>query len=95
MPSLRFRKAETYIHTLFDQHEITFSNAAPTESLHTGAEALRSVGRDAHREIRAIFSQIMRPEFRPETVRPVPKTGTAMQTFTNRINQNNKQALEI
>ena len=85
----------TYNHILFDQHEIIFSNGAPTESLHTGAEALKSVGRDAHREIRAIFPQIMQPEFRPETVRPVPKKGAAMQTFANRIKRNNKQALEI
>uniref|UniRef100_UPI0035AF8BD3 Hint domain-containing protein n=1 Tax=Paracoccus sp. TaxID=267 RepID=UPI0035AF8BD3 len=34
----------TYVHFLFDSHQLVISNGAETESLHTGAEALKSVG---------------------------------------------------
>ena len=35
--------AVTYIHLLFNQHEVIFANGAPCESLHTGAEAMKSI----------------------------------------------------
>ena len=50
--------AVTYIHFLFDAHQIVFSNGAETESLHTGAEALKSVGPAARAEIFAIFPEL-------------------------------------
>lgn len=57
----------TYVHILFDRHEIVTSNGAETESLYTGAEALKSVGAAALAEIFAIF-----PELRDMTGTPVP-----------------------
>lgn len=45
----------TYWHFLFDSHQIVFSNGALTESMFTGAEALKSVGAAAREEILAIF----------------------------------------
>jgi Ca2+-binding RTX toxin-like protein len=47
-----------YWHFLFDQHEIVWSNGAPTESLFTGPEALKSVSPDARVEIEAILPEI-------------------------------------
>ena len=44
-----------YWHFMFDEHEIVFSNGAQTESLYTGAEALKSVGAKAREEIFALF----------------------------------------
>ena len=47
-----------YFHLLFDQHRIVFAEGAPTESLFTGPEALRSLGAEAREEIVAIFPQL-------------------------------------
>ncbi|WP_036712734.1 Hint domain-containing protein [Paracoccus sanguinis] len=48
----------TYVHFLFDDHQIVISNGAETESLYTGAEALRSVGEAAREEILALFPEL-------------------------------------
>jgi hypothetical protein len=59
-------EAVTYIHLLFDNHEIIFSNAAPTETLFTGAMALDAVGAEARKEVFAIFPELERArEFEP------------------------------
>lgn len=58
-------KEVTYHHFLFDRHEIVFSNGAATESLYTGAQALKSVGPEAACEIFALF-----PELRSGTSPP-------------------------
>lgn len=50
--------AVEYWHFLLDQHHVVFSNGAPTESLYTGPEALRSVSGEAREEIFAIFPQL-------------------------------------
>ena len=47
-----------YFHMLFDRHEIVISNGAETESLHTGPEALKSVGAAAAAEIFALFPEL-------------------------------------
>ncbi|MFC3568716.1 Hint domain-containing protein [Paracoccus simplex] len=51
-------EAVEYFHVLFDRHEIVLSEGAETESLYTGAEALKSVGRAAREEIFAIFPEL-------------------------------------
>ncbi len=48
----------TYVHLLLDDHAIVFSNGAETESLHTGTEALKSVGPAARDEIFSIFPEL-------------------------------------
>lgn len=47
-----------YWHFMFDQHEIVFTNGAQTESLYTGAEALKSLGEEAREEIFALFPDL-------------------------------------
>lgn len=59
--------APVYVHFLMDRHEVVFAESAASESLHTGAEALRSVGPAARDEIFAIF-----PELRDRAHRPIP-----------------------
>lgn len=54
-----------YYHFLFDRHEIVLAEGAAAESLYTGSEALKSVGRAAQEEIFAIF-----PELREQTEMP-------------------------
>ncbi|MDB6178018.1 Hint domain-containing protein [Paracoccus sp. Z330] len=48
----------TYVHLLFDQHEIVTANGAATESLFTGPEALKGVSEAAREEILALFPQL-------------------------------------
>ncbi|MFC0341199.1 Hint domain-containing protein [Paracoccus niistensis] len=47
-----------YFHILFDRHEVVISNGAETESLYTGPEALKSVGKAAREEIFALFPEL-------------------------------------
>ncbi|WP_273687561.1 Hint domain-containing protein [Ketogulonicigenium vulgare] len=60
-----------YHHFLFDQHEIVFSNGAETESLYTGAQALKGVGAEARREIFALFPNLLDQEKAPSEARPM------------------------
>lgn len=48
----------TYVHFLFDDHQIVFSNGAETESLFTGDVALNSVGPAALQEILTLFPEL-------------------------------------
>ncbi|MEO9781779.1 MAG: Hint domain-containing protein [Sedimentitalea sp.] len=48
-------KEVEYVHFLFDQHEIVYANGAETESLYTGAQALKSIGSAAREEIFSLF----------------------------------------
>lgn len=70
-------EAVEYFHILFDRHEIVLSNGAETESLYTGAEALKSVGPAARDEILTLF-----PELRDgpaAAARPLVPGGKARQ----------------
>ncbi|MDF3607053.1 Hint domain-containing protein [Paracoccus sp. DMF-8] len=58
-----------YLHILFDRHEIIISNGAETESLYTGAEALKSVGPAARAEILALFPELADDTTVPEAAR--------------------------
>ena len=62
----------TYVHFLFDDHQIVLANGAEAESLHTGIEALKSVGPAAVAEIFAIF-----PELQDGSVRPTARVLTS------------------
>jgi hypothetical protein len=47
----------TYVHLLFDRHEIVFAEGAPSESLHPGSEFL-DCDHELRREITAIFPNL-------------------------------------
>ncbi|SMO99060.1 Hint domain-containing protein [Paracoccus laeviglucosivorans] len=47
-----------YFHLLFDRHEIIYSENAATESLYTGAEAMKSIGASAREEIYTLFPEL-------------------------------------
>ncbi|MBA4489846.1 Hint domain-containing protein [Paracoccus sp. S1E-3] len=55
----------SYVHFLFEDHQIVLANGAEAESLHTGAEALKSVGPAAVEEIFAIFPELRQGRPRP------------------------------
>lgn len=48
----------TYWHILFDQHEIVFSNGAPTESLFAGPYAMASLPAGSRAEILQLFPEL-------------------------------------
>lgn len=78
----------TYVHFLFDAHQIVMSNGAETESLHPGTEAMKSVGPAAREEIFAIF-----PELRDGTERPAARpltSGRMGRKLAVRHHQNGK-----
>ncbi len=47
-----------YFHLLLDRHEVIHANGAPTETLFTGPEALKAVGKAARDEIFALFPEL-------------------------------------
>jgi hypothetical protein len=83
----------TYWHMLFDGHEIVFSNGAPTESLFTGPEALKSLSPETREEITQLFPEISAPGYVPTPARPIPAKGKLMKQLVTRHAKNNKVLL--
>ncbi|MDO5659329.1 MAG: Hint domain-containing protein, partial [Paracoccus sp. (in: a-proteobacteria)] len=79
----------TYVHFLFDQHEIVFANGAESESLFTGPQALKVVGSAALEEIFAIFPELRDRDYTPEPAR-VLASGRMGRKLAVRHNQNGK-----
>lgn len=48
----------TYVHLLFDRHQLVISNGAVTESLFTGPQALKGVSEAARTEILGLFPEL-------------------------------------
>ena len=64
--------AVTYLHLLFDQHEVIFANGAPSESLYPGPIALKSMGARAVAEILELFPDLAQCDsFRLHPARPL------------------------
>lgn len=53
----------TYFHILFDQHEIVYANGVPSESLHLGEEAQKSLSAAGREEICTLFPEVASPTF--------------------------------
>lgn len=58
-----------YFHLLFDRHEIVIANGAETESLYTGAQALKSLGSAAREEVFALFPELASDTHLPASAR--------------------------
>jgi len=50
----------TYVHIMFDKHEIIYANGASTESFYPGSEALNALEAEAKEEILELFPEINR-----------------------------------
>jgi hypothetical protein len=59
----------TYVHMVFDQHEIVFAEGIPSESLHLGAMALSSLDRRSRDEVAALFPELADAVNGPPTAR--------------------------
>ncbi|MDO6591722.1 hypothetical protein DS901_13325 [Loktanella sp. D2R18] len=82
----------TYVHMLFDAHEVIFAEGAPSESLHPGAEGIKAIPVAARDEILTIFPQL--EEGGAETMYLVP-SGKAQKQFVTRHVKNDKDLLEL
>lgn len=85
----------SYWHILFERHEVVWSNGAPTESLFTGPEALKSVGPDAREEILTLFPELADPEFQPAAARMIPTKGKMAAQLAGRHQKNNKMLISL
>ncbi|MEM7422177.1 MAG: Hint domain-containing protein [Pseudomonadota bacterium] len=62
----------TYVHLLFDDHEVILAEGAPSESLFTGAEAMKALPRDTREEILTLFPHLACPAIPVRPARIVP-----------------------
>ena len=83
----------TYVHVLFDAHEIIFAEDAPSESLFTGPQALASLGDAAVEEITALFPELLCPDHSPSLARHVPVRAKQTKRLLERHIQNDKPLL--
>lgn len=60
----------TYVHFMFDTHQVVFSNGAETESLYAGDQALGSLTAAAREEIYALFPELRSGTASTEGARP-------------------------
>lgn len=81
-----------YFHLLFDQHEVIYAEGAPTESLFTGPEALKSISPAARQEIRTIFPDVENLDYTPQPVRLIP-TGRSQKQLVSKHLQQNKPCI--
>ena len=82
-----------YFHLLFDAHEVIFAEGAPTESLYTGPEALRSIAPAARAEIFEIFPELAELNYAPATSILIPERKAQKQLIRRHI-KNDKPILE-
>lgn len=61
----------TYIHLLFDQHEVIYAEGLATESLYLGRNALKSISAESREEILTIFPEVMDEDFAPSSAYPI------------------------
>ncbi|WP_341368927.1 Hint domain-containing protein [Yoonia sp. BS5-3] len=81
-----------YFHLLFDRHEIVFAEGAPTESLFTGPEALKSISTASKAEILTIFPELEELNYSPEPARFIP-TGSRQKRLVVRHMKNGTPCL--
>lgn len=83
----------SYYHMLFDNHEVVFSEGAPSESLYTGQEALKSIGDEAREEVLTLFPELGCPDFTPVAARHIPQKGKHVRDLVGRHIKNQKPLL--
>lgn len=61
-----------YFHLLFDQHEVIYAEGAPSESLLSGPEAMKTMSPEARKEILTIFPEVANLNYVPEPAKFIP-----------------------
>lgn len=83
----------TYHHILFDRHQVIFAEGAPTESLYTGTEALKTVSPDARTELLTLFPELQTEDCVPRPAFPIPP-GRVQKKLVERHAKNRKPVLQ-
>lgn len=78
-----------YVHLLFDAHEVIFSEGAPTESLYSGPEAMKTVSAEARDEILTLFPEFSERDYQSNPARLI-MPGKKGQKLVVRHNRNRK-----
>lgn len=82
-----------YFHLLFDRHQVIWAENAPTESLFTGPEALKSLSDEARQEIFGIFPELSEMTHSADPARMIP-CGKLQKQLVARHLKNNKPLLQ-
>ncbi|MEM8776447.1 MAG: Hint domain-containing protein [Pseudomonadota bacterium] len=82
-----------YFHILFDRHEIIFAEGAPSESLFTGPEAMKTLSKEARNEVISIFPELADSDFEPRPAREMP-CGSTQKKIVARHVKNNRDLLK-
>lgn len=80
----------TYVHILFEGHQVVFANGAPAESLYAGPIALLSLSEDARNEIFEIFPELQNGEQRVALAHPVVQKKSLVRALLARHLKNSK-----
>ncbi|MGH1578417.1 Hint domain-containing protein [Planktotalea sp.] len=80
----------TYVHVLFDKHQVIFANGTPAESLHTGPQALRSLLPNARKELFEIFPELSAGSHFPTLARPAVQKQAQVTKLLARHHKNRK-----
>ncbi len=83
-----------YFHLLFNRHQVIFAEEAPTESLYTGPEALKSLSTAARQEIFGIFPELADVNHISDPARLIPRGRLQAQLITRHL-KNNKPLLQM
>ncbi|WP_417726050.1 Hint domain-containing protein [Roseovarius sp.] len=68
------QEAVTYIHVMFDRHEVIYAEGAATESFHAGNIGMSAISAQAREELFAVFPELRsNPNTYGETARPCLK----------------------
>ncbi len=82
-----------YYHLLFDQHEVIFSNGAPTESLYLGPQAIKTIPSECVGEIQALFPELLAENFTYAPARCFAEPGRLAKELVRRHKKNNRPLL--
>ncbi len=85
----------TYFHILLDTHSVIWSENAPTESLFTGPEALKSLSEEGQDEVLAIFPELLEGSYTPEPARHMPTQARAVKQLVSRHKKNKQPVLNL
>lgn len=77
-----------YFHLLFDRHQVIFAEGAPTESMYTGPEAMKTVSDEARAEILEIFPQLIEYDYSAPAARPIPSNAQQRKLVTRHVTKN-------
>ena len=83
----------TYVHLVFDSHQLVFAEGAPSESFSNGAKELAGMTEDARREFLELFPQAKTVHANADAVRPILE-GAQARDLARRLGKNNQQALQ-